>query len=583
MASRAIKTDGPQLVVLSAPEDGGGDALMADLLDLRRRYLDALPIAAAVLYEKDGGLRVDACNQLFERIDTGAGWSPDDLIGLEPLLDRSGLAPVVSTFLAGRDAQCDLRWSDGDSISGRHFAVRISRVRTLAATEPRCLLTLLDRTAEVQTEKSLRLEMQTDSLTGLLNRSGFTERVEQAIADAAGTGQRHALLILDLRRFGRINESVGALSGDELLITAARRLLRPLRTGDVIARIGANEFGILVRTDETDGGIAVADRLRKVFEQPFRLSELEISVDCAIGSVSVEAELDVDELIRRAQFASKRAKQSGQVEQYQPVAFDRARRRFTLETDLRRAIEGDRLRLAFQPITCLATGRVLGFEALSRWPHDGGMIPPTEFIPVAEESGLIVPLGRWALDHALKTLAAWDAAAAAPQAVSMAVNLSPLQIAQDDVPSLVEHALAKHGVAPRRLIVELTESAIIADPERAMGVMAALRELGVELALDDFGTGYSNLSYLQRLPIDMLKIDRSFVTGMLTDRDKGAIVRAILSLAQAFGLRTTAEGIESPELAALLAALGCTRGQGFLYASPLDSEAAFAYLSDASA
>ena len=221
---------------------------------------------------------------------------------------------------------------------------------------------------------------------------------------------------------------------------------------------------------------------------------------------------------------------------------------------------------------------MIGFEALSRWRRDDGKaMPPTEFIPVAEESGLILPLGRWAFDAAMRTLADWDRRAGRILPIRMGVNVSPIQIARDDMAAVVTEALATHGLSGDRLMIEITESAIIADPERANRVLEALKLSDAKIAMDDFGTGYSSLAFLQKLPIDVLKIDRSFVTGMLTDRDSLAIVRAVLSLAESLGMSTTAEGIETVELAETLTALGCASGQGFYFSEPLPADEAYAY------
>jgi len=287
----------------------------------------------------------------------------------------------------------------------------------------------------------------------------------------------------------------------------------------------------------------------------------------------------VEELVRHAQFALKRAKVSGKTEIYQPVAFRKARQRFTLETGLRRAVEGDKLHLAFQPLVDLETDQVTGFEALARWRTDEGeLILPSDFIPVAEESGLILPLGRWALESAARTMVAWDARAGRTLPVKMSVNLSAIQVARDDVAGVLSNVIDRHAIAGNRFTLELTESAVIADPERAVRVLDSLKALDASLAMDDFGTGYSSLAYLQRLPLDILKIDRSFITGMLTDKNKIAIVRAVLSLADALGMKTTAEGIETVELARMLAALGCAVGQGYYYSGPLEAGEAYDYM-----
>ena len=255
-----------------------------------------------------------------------------------------------------------------------------------------------------------------------------------------------------------------------------------------------------------------------------------------------------------------------------------ARRRFSIETELRRALEKDELKLFYQPLINLKSGKVSGFEALARWTHaDRGEISPTEFIPVAEESGLILTLGRWAMDKAAQTLAGWDHETGEKLPLYVAVNLSAIQVARDNIAEVVASALRSSGLIGDRLTLELTESSIVQDPGRAQRVFEALKALDATVALDDFGTGYSSLAYLQRLPIDVLKIDRSFVSGMMVDPDSVAIVRAVLSLAEALGMSTTAEGIETVELATTLAALGCASGQGYYFAKPLEADAALDY------
>jgi diguanylate cyclase (GGDEF)-like protein len=438
------------------------------------------------------------------------------------------------------------------------------------------MVTLIDRTSEVQVGESLRRQILSDPLTGLANRTGFVEGLEVRIADDGP--ESFAMVLVDLARFSRVNECMGSLGGDELIITVARRLLSVLRGSDLLGRTGADEFAIAVNITEGPGDVLhVARRVEAALAQPFRLSDFEIKIDCAIGCALTD-DSGAEELIRHAQLALKSAKITKRIEVYQPAVLDAARRRFTLETELRRAIDRDELTMAYQPLVSLATGKVSGFEALARWDHpDLGSVPPNEFIAVAEDSGLIVPLGRWAIDHALKTLAAWDVAAARTLPLYFGVNLSPIQVARDDVARVAESALRDHGVAGNRLAIELTESVIVGDPERAGKTLEALKAFNAIVAMDDFGTGFSNLASLQKLPIDVLKIDRSFVTGMLEDSDKVALVRAILSLAQALGMTTTAEGIESAELARTLAALGCTTGQGYLFSHPLDSDAALAF------
>ncbi len=527
----------------------------------RQSFLNALPIAAAVVSDHDGRIQLAAANPAFDRMEASFG-APEAV----PFGD------VVGRFLSSPDESHQFDWTTDDTAGARHFCVRLARLEPLADQPLRCLVSLVDRTAEVENERSLRAEMLHDSLTGLPNRVAFDEALE-AVTAATGTGTADAaILVVNLARFSRINECMGSIAGDELIITVARRLVSTLRAGDVLARIGGDEFGVLMRvTADAAEAREAAKRIVATLSPPYRLSDLEIRIDCAVGCAMVRDGTGfAEDVVRNAQFACKRAKMTGGVEVYQPGQASGVRRRFSIETELRRAIEGEKLALAFQPLIDLTTGRVTGFESLARWTHEEeGPISPAEFIPVAEECGLIVPLGRWALDTALATLARWDRAAGAPLPLSVAVNLSAIQLIRDDVAAMVEGALAVHGIGGRRLTIELTESAIVHDPERAASVLQALKSLDCSIAMDDFGTGYSNLAYLQKLPIDVLKIDRSFVTGMLADRDKVSIVRAILGLADALGMRTTAEGIETVELGQTLSALGCNLGQGYVYGAPM--------------
>lgn len=537
----------------------------------RQAYLDALPVAAAIVASNRRSLKIIAENQHFTRLGTPRR-SPDG----HGVIARVKATDTIRRVLAGTSEGERFDWRDGGLIDGRHFTVAVSPIGSGVASDARALVTLIDRTSEVQVGESLRRQILSDPLTGLANRTGFVEGLEVRIADDGP--ENFAMVLVDLARFSRVNECVGSLGGDELIITVARRLLSVLRGVDLLGRTGANEFAIAVQITDGPGDVLhVARRVEAALAQPFRLSDFEIKIDCAIGCALTD-DGNAEDLIRHAQLALKSAKTTKRIEVYQPAALDAARRRFTLETELRRALERDELEMAFQPLMSLATGKISGFEALARWDHpDLGSIPPSEFIAVAEDSGLIVPLGRWAIDHALKTLAAWDVTAARELPLYFGVNLSPIQVARDDVATVVASALREHRLAGNRLAIELTESVIVSDPDRAGKTLEALKACDAIVAMDDFGTGFSNLASLQRLPIDVLKIDRSFVTGMLDDPDKVAIVRAILSLAQALGMTTTAEGIESAELARTLAALGCTTGQGYLFSRPLDGDAALAF------
>jgi diguanylate cyclase (GGDEF)-like protein len=541
---------------------------------VRQAYLEALPIATAIVGDHPDGLSIDERNERFAALDaTRPASQPFPVIACEPVTLN-----LRAFFDHGGIESMRFEWRDGDSVSGRHFNVHVAPLRQIEGVPARCLLTLVDRTTEIENARSLRAELLHDSLTGLPNRSAFAEAVDDVVA--AGGAVHHAVLLVDLSRFSRINESLGGVAGDEVIITVARRLISTLRAGDLLARVGGDEFGILLRlANGPDDAAAAARRIQSVLSTPFRLARFEVGLECAIGCAMVGDESGSgEELVRNAQFALKRAKTTGRVEVHHPGEAACARYKLDLETELRRAIDVGDLRLAYQPIVDLASNRISGFEALARWTHPvRGNIDPAEFIPVAEEAGLIVPLGRWALDTALATLAEWDALAGGPVPLTMSVNVSAIQLARDDVPGVIAGALATHGIDGARLTIELTESAIVQDPERTTRALQALKSLNVRVAMDDFGTGYSSLSYLRKLPIDNLKIDRSFVSGMLQDRDKVAIVRAVLSLADALGKTTTAEGVETIELSQTLAALGCSHGQGYFYAAPLEADAALAY------
>jgi diguanylate cyclase (GGDEF)-like protein len=535
-----------------------------------------MPIAAATLTLSPADrLLIEATNAEFDRLVGSAGKPAGGLT----FLQRSGIAGPALEFLSETASAVDLEANDGQSIGGRHFAVRLARLSGSDGGR-RCMVSLIDRTAQVETEKSLRGEMLRDSLTGLLNRVGFSEEVEAVLEAPRFREEAYAVLALDMTRFSRVNECVGAIAGDELLITFARRLFSALRAGDLLARTGGDEFAMLMKLERgIEDALQAAQRIKTALATPFRLSELEIRVDCAVGCAMLTGREELsDEVLRNAQFAMKRAKVSGRTEIYEAGQARAARRRFSIETELRRALEAEELTLAFQPLIDLRSGRASGFEALARWDHqERGPIEPSEFIPVAEESGLILPLGRWALDAAAATLARWDRKVRRKLPLSISVNLSAIQVTRDDVPAAVEGALRRSGIEGRRLTIELTESAIIQDPNRAAKALNGLKALGARVAMDDFGTGYTSLAYLQRLPIDILKIDRSLVTDMLKDADSVAIIRAVLSLASALGMDTTAEGIDSAELGDALMRLGCSHGQGYHFSRPLEPQAALDY------
>lgn len=547
------------------PIDRTGD----DRPSLYVGWIDALPVPAALIRPMErGNFRLHASNAAFDRLDLSpAGVNAP--IELLRAIERAAHHPDDT-----QEFSCQL----GEGPAARDLRGSIGPLSEDCGDESLFLLTLIDRTQEMMTERNLRRELVSDSLTGLPNRAGFEELVEQRAA-GEGAGD-HAILLLDLARFSRINEHIGPLAGDELIITVARRLKSSLRSGDILARTGGDEFAISTRVAGGRADIReMARRIRGCFDHPFRIGELKVSVDCALGcAIQPSIDTDIGDQIRHAQIALKRAKQTDRIEIYEPEAAMLSDNRFGLETELRNAIEEDRLHLAFQPLIELASGKVSGFEALARWDNsEGKSVPPTEFIPIAEDSGLIVPLGQRVISQAAAVLADWDRQNGVPVDCYFSVNVSAIQLVRDDIAAVVRQALATHEIGGERLMIELTESAIIGDPDLALSVLSELKALDARIAMDDFGTGYSNLAYLQRLPIDVLKIDRSFVEHMVDDRDKVAIVRTIQSLAEVLGMRTTAEGVENADQARLLSALGCDFGQGFLFARPMESKAALDY------
>ncbi|WP_245798692.1 putative bifunctional diguanylate cyclase/phosphodiesterase [Sphingopyxis flava] len=534
-------------------------------------WIDALPVPAALIRPMArGNFSLHASNAAFDRLGLAPA-STKAPIKMRRAIERAAAGAADDT----QEFSCRL----GEGVGARDLRGAIGRLSAEYGDEALFLLTLIDRTQEMMTERNLRRELVSDSLTGLPNRAGFQELVEQR--SRGDEPADNAILLLDLARFSRINEHIGPLAGDELIITVARRLKSSLRSGDILARSGGDEFAIFTRIT---GGRAdvreLARRIRGCFDHPFRIGELKVSVDCALGcAIQPGNDTDIGDQIRHAQIALKRAKQTDRIEIYEPEAAMLSDNRFGLETALRSAIEEDRLKLAFQPLVELGSGRVAGFEALARWDDkDGSPVSPAEFIPVAEDSGLIVPLGQWVIAKAAKVLAAWDSDnGAAPVECYFSVNVSAIQLVRDDIAAVVRQALETNAIGGERLMIELTESAIIGDPDLALSVLSELKALDARIAMDDFGTGYSNLAYLQRLPIDVLKIDRSFVDHMVEDRDKAAIVRTIQSLAEVLGMKTTAEGVETADQARLLSALGCDFGQGYLFARPMDGPEAFAY------
>ncbi|MEG3875153.1 EAL domain-containing protein [Microcoleus sp. AT8-B1] len=428
-----------------------------------------------------------------------------------------------------------------------------------------------------------------DSLTGLPNRDLFVDCVGRAIANTRG---RHshlfAVLFLDLDRFKVINDSLGHLVGDELLIAVVLRLRASIGRADTVARVGGDDFAILVRNIDVDSAVDLADRIHKALIVPFELNGQEVFVTASIGiALGGEPAATVREqpehLLRDAHTAMYRAKAlgTGRYQVFNASMHALAVERLQLETDLRIALKRREFLLHYQPFVSLASGRIIGFEALVRWQHPlRGLIGPIKFIPVAEETGAIVPLGEWVLEEACRQLRLWEEMFGFDRALIMSVNLSGKQFAQPDLVDRLKVILETTGLSAESLKLEITESVVMEDVESAIAVLKQMKALNVKLGIDDFGTGYSSLSYLSRFPTDTLKVDKSFVGRMEleSEGENVAIVRTIVALAHALGMDVIAEGVETAAQLARLRSIGCEYGQGYFFAKPLPSEAATALM-----
>jgi diguanylate cyclase (GGDEF)-like protein len=412
-----------------------------------------------------------------------------------------------------------------------------------------------------------------DSLTGLANRKKFGDILRKAILEYRDDpAQNFQVLFVDIRSFKHINDTLGHTIGDKVLAIAAKRFVRMLNPNDTVARIGGDEFAIILRDLSTVGKAQkVARRIYESITQPFSLSGNNINIDLNIGIAPCDAEYDTPEqILRDADIAMHFAKENGTgLGVFTKELRARFLKRFRFEMDLRHALERNELSMNYQPIVSLAEGRIIGFEALLRWHHNEfGLIPPATFIPIAEEAGLIQPITVWILQETTKQLAVWQKISPEYRNLLVSINISGKHLSNEDLFDDVELALQKSGIQPATLKLEITESATMENPENTVNVLRRLKRLGVQLSIDDFGTGYSSLSYLQRLPFDTLKIDRSFVSGVGANGENSELLQTIISLAKNLKMRVIAEGIETEGQLAVLQTLGCDFGQGYLMARP---------------
>ena len=511
------------------------------------------------------------------------GWRASDLVGqpfagLVHVADLPVLARLVEGVLAAGPVPAP-RVREQVRVRTRDGAWRVlewSAQERDGDTGPVVALSGHDVTTRLQVEADLLHQVSHDSLTGLPNRVALLRLAVEAVA-AAGPANPLSVLVIDLDRFKDVNDSLGHAVGDDLLALVGPRLRAALRPTDTIARLGGDEFAVLLPTAGEDGARAIADRLAEALDSPFEVDGMDLHVEASIGiAVShrdqrVETTM-VEGLLREADIAMYRAKDEGSgIVQFDPERdTGHGRSRLALSAELRRAISEGQLRLHYQPTVDVLEGRLAGVEALVRWQHpERGLLPPGVFLPLAESTGLIMPLSRWVLAIAVDQAARWNRAGMPTQ---IAVNLSPRWLQHSDIPAIVADLLGEHDVPPELLRLEITESVVLAHPEHALGQLKQLRAMGIGLSLDDFGTGYSSMTHLRNLPVDEVKVDRGFVQAMTTSPEDAVIVRAAIELGHNLGMDVVAEGIEDADTLAEIVASGCSLAQGYYFSQALPAD-----------
>jgi diguanylate cyclase (GGDEF)-like protein/PAS domain S-box-containing protein len=548
------------------------------LTELVRRSSDMIAIC-----DVDGVIRYASPSslQLLGTSPTDlVGRRLDDVLGPESSHARAVFDEVLRAAYSEQVASFAIPQVEGEKRSYKMVVANLCHVDSIRGVT----LNIRDVTDATRLHDQLRTLAFHDSLTLLANRSLFTDRVHQAIRHVED-GMTPAVLFIDLDNFKTINDSLGHSAGDQLLRSFAHRLVQTTRAGDTVARLGGDEFAVLIdHAPGVDAAMAVARQVIDCCRQPFEIEMQKVRVGASVGVAIADRASNVERLLRNADAAMYSAKSQGKghAEIFEPSMLRAARRRIRIENELAVAIERDQLEAHYQPTVDLASRHLVGVEALMRWRHPTrGLVLPGEFIPLAEETGQIVPMTRWMLHRACGDLVRLQRAIAHGEGVRISVNVSSRYLNQGNVAADVRAALAAHRVRPDNLILEVTESLLLENSTQLEQTFKELKMIGVSLALDDFGTGYSSLSYLHRFPIDILKIDRSFVERLVRERDgvEGvdavALARAILSLAEALGLDTVAEGIEVEAQRETLLALGCKTGQGYVFGKPMPLEEIF--------
>jgi diguanylate cyclase (GGDEF)-like protein len=539
-----------------------------ELSEQYRRFDAALNNMSQGLCMLDSSLRVIVCNERYVEM---FGMSTNIVkpgATMRDIMDHAcALGHHPGTAAAALYAGYVERLREGEHTLHRHLGDgRIIKLNHTKMEHGGWLVTYEDVTERHKAQARVAHMARHDSLTDLPNRVLFREKMCEGLNEVANAGGQMAVLCLDLDNFKTVNDRHGHAAGDRLLRWVTARLKENAGEHDTIARLGGDEFAVLQRGPQPESAEKLARRLVEIIGRPPPFENQSIHIGVSVGiAVAPDHGLDADELMKCADLALYQAKARGRgaYQLFQPAMEEQARARHALERDLRRALETGQLHLAFQPQVRLASSGLTGFEALLRWKHpERGMVSPGEFIPIAEETGLIIPLGEWALRAACATAAAW------PETITLAVNLSPVQFRSRGLFAMVTSALAEAGLAPQRLELEVTETVLLDDSETTIDILHQLRALGVRISLDDFGVGFSSLSYLRKFPFDRIKIDRSFVGTLGESPESAAIVRTIASLGAVLGVETTAEGVETADQLEFVRASGCTAVQGFYFGRP---------------
>ncbi len=523
-------------------------------------------------------------------VEAKLGWTEADILGLTPhqafhaheagvrSANECRLVLPLSAGMTVKDDDGMFTCKDGSVLPVAYTTSPVVRDGEVVGA----VVAFRDITERKSFEQQLRHQAFHDALTGLPNRALFLDRLGHAQARMTRSGALYSLLFIDLDRFKVVNDSLGHHVGDELLLHVSSRLAQCLRAGDTLARFGGDEFVALIEDlGSEDEALTIAQRLLDTIRHPFHVAGRDLTISCSIGVVIGDRfPNDPDECLREGDVAMYRAKARGKAcfEVSRPDSDPAHLRRLDLEIELRGALERNELELKYQPVMSVEEGRIVGLEALLRWNHPTwGAISPAEFIPLAEESGLILDLGGWVLEEACRQVKAWEESCPEAGPLTVSVNLSPRQFRQPDLADQVRDAVERFGLRPKQLCMEVTEGVMVDDVESATVTLAKLQALGVSVSIDDFGTGYSSLSYLQRFPIDYVKIDRSFILGLAAENTVDTeIVRSVIRLAAAIGIQAVAEGVETESQLLQLRELDCPLAQGFYLArpqSPADVEA----------